>query len=63
MSPKSHRLLEPSVEPNSDFGAPALIVFDNSREFLSISFLEAVIANAIRAHYVIPLGIENPESM
>ena len=75
MSRKSHPLLKPSVEKLFDelqpdlhrldrhFGAPALTVLDNSRELLSIAFLEAVIANAIGAHYVIPPGIENPESM
>jgi hypothetical protein len=59
MSRKSRPLFKPSVERlfdelepdlhrlNCHFGAPALIVFDNSREFFSIALLEAAIANAI----------------
>jgi hypothetical protein len=63
MSRKSHPLLRPSDRPNSHFGAPALIVFDNSREFFSIALLEAAIANDIGAHYTIPPGTENAESV
>jgi hypothetical protein len=74
MSREPHPLLKPSVERLFDalqpdlhrldrhFGAPALLVLDNSPEFFSNAFLEAVIANAIGAHYAIPPGSENPES-